>query len=117
MTFSTTMTATALRLLTTYGEAASVSRAVISYLNPLTGIATESTPTGYTGVGHPSTYPEEFIDNTTVFKTDIKFLFSSTTRPESGDVFTIDGVGYTAVSVEKSRAQGSDVYYTVQLRQ
>lgn len=111
------MQATASRLLTEYGETVTVSRANIVFVDPATGIATEGSPTNYSGVGHPSLYQKPYIDNVTVLSTDVRLLFYSTTTPIAGDVFTIDNTDYTAVNVFKTRAQGDNIIYTVQLRQ
>jgi hypothetical protein len=111
------MRAVASRLLTEYGEDVDVSRPNIVLVDPSTGIATEAAPTTFSGVGHPSRYEKPYIDNITVLQTDIKLIFYSTTTPEVGDVFTVASEDYTALSVQKVRAQGSNVYYIVQLRQ
>lgn len=115
--FNARMQLAALALLTTYGEPINVSRVNVAYLVPTTGNTIEGTPTVYTGVGHPSTYPEQYTNNVTVFQTDIKLLFYSLTLPQPGDIFTLGGTNYTAIDVERHRAQGADVYYTIQLRQ
>lgn len=111
------MQATASRLLTQYGETVSVSRPNVLFVDPTTGVASEAAPTAYTGVGHPSVYQKPYIDNVTILSTDVRLLFYSTTTPVAGDVFTIDDTDYTAVNVLKTRAQGENIIYTVQLRQ
>jgi len=86
------------------------------FVDPTTGIATEAAPTTYSGVGHPSVYDVLFTNNTTVLDTDVRLLFYSTTAPVAGDIFTINSIEYTSIDVTKSRAQGNDIYFIVQLR-
>jgi hypothetical protein len=117
MSFSSNMQVVASRLLTQYGEDVDVSRPNIILVDPSTGIATEGSPTSFSGVGHPSKYETPYIDNITVLQTDIKLIFYSVTAPTVGDVFTLNSVDYTALSVQRVRAQGSNIYYIVQLRQ
>lgn len=117
MSFSSSLQNVANKLLTNYGQTVSVSRPNVVFLDPTTGIATETAPTNFSGVGHPSVYNIAFVNNTTIFNTDIKLSFYSATTPQAGDIFTIGTITYTAISVNKSTAQGNDIYYIVQLRQ
>jgi len=117
MSFSSDMQDVARELLTEFGEAVSVSRSNMVTYDADNGTVIESSPTNYSGVGHPSEYDDQYIDNVNVLKSDIKLLFYSTTMPIAGDVFDVDSISYTAISVIKTRAQGADIYYTVQLRQ
>lgn len=111
------MIAVASKLLTNCGEVVDVARPNVLFVDPTTGIATEASPTNFTGYGHPSLYDVEYIDNVNILHTDIRLLFYSTTTPLVGDVFTVDATEYNTISVQQIRAQGSNIYYIVQLRQ
>lgn len=116
-TFSDNMTATALRLLTAYGEAVSVTRDNITSFNPATGSITDASDTNYTGVGHPQDYAINEIDGTLIQQNDVRLIFYSTTVPVVNDIFTVNSKVYTALNVEQLRAQGANICYIVQLRQ
>lgn len=117
MSFSSNLYAVGLRLLTTYGQSVSVVRDVIGAYDTAAGTVTDSSDTTYSGYGYPEKYNSYLIDGTLVKQQDIKLTFSSTTTPLINDIFTLDGVAYTAQNVEKITAQGSNVIYIVQLRQ
>lgn len=117
MTFASNLTATALRLLTNYGQSVSVVRDVIGAYAVSTGTVTDTGDTSYSGYGYPEAYQSSFIDNILVKQQDVKLTFSSTTTPAVDDIFTVGGIAYTALNVEKITAQGSNIIYIVQLRQ
>lgn len=117
MSFATNMAATALRLLTNYGQSVSVVRDVIGAYDTATGTVTDSSDTNYSGYGYPEGYSSYLIDGVVIEQQDIKLTFSSTTTPLVDDIFTVGGVAYTAQNVERITAQGSNIVYIVQLRQ
>lgn len=117
MTFATNMAATALRLLTTYGQSISVTRDVIGSYDSSTGTVTDSSDTTYSGYGYPSNYNSYQIDGTLVRQDDTLLIFSSTTAPVVNDIFTVGSQVLTVISVLKITAQGSNIVYKVQLRQ
>lgn len=116
MTFATNLQATANRLLTNYGQAIGVMRDVVSGYVVETGDVVEGLDISYTGYGHPSPYTSENIASALVQQGDIRLVFYSTTQPLVNDLFTIDGIVYTAMAVNNKKAQGLDIYYEVQLR-
>lgn len=115
--FSDKMTATALRLLTNYGQSVSVVRDNIASYTVATGAVSDSGDTSYSGYGYPEQYNSYLIDGVNVKQQDVKLTFSSTTQPAVNDIFTVGGVAYTAQNVERITAQGNNVVYVVQLRQ
>lgn len=117
MSFSSRLQATALRLLSEYGQSISVVRDVIGAYAVSTGTVTDSADTTYTGYGYTEDYNAYLIDNTVIKQQDVKLTFYSTTQPEVNDIFTVDGQGYTALNVQRVTAQGVNVVYIVQLRQ
>lgn len=117
MTFSTNMKSVAERLLMAYGQSVSVVRDNIGSYDSSTGTVTDSSDTNYSGYGHPSNYQKQYIDGVLIQQGDVRLTFYSTTAPLVSDIFTVGGKAYTALNVETISAQGSDVYYIVQLRQ
>jgi hypothetical protein len=79
-------------------------------------VVVETTPTTYTGIGHPKAYDDAFVNGVTVMSNDIKLLLYSVTLPLIGDEFTIDTEILVCISVKKIRAQGLNIIYEVQLR-
>lgn len=116
MSFSSRMAATSSRLLTKYGSAVTVTRTTTGTYNPASGDVI-STVTTYTGVGNSDTYSKFEIDNINILNTDIKFLFYSDTAPIVNDVVSYNGVSYRVLDVGIDIAQGTNILYTLQLRQ
>ena len=114
--FSTGLTAVGLRLLTTYGEAITVTRDVITSFSPANGTVSDGVDITYTGYGYPENYNNYSTDGLMVQQGDIKLTFSTTTQPLVNDIFTVGSVDYTALNVERITAQGSNIIYIVQLR-
>jgi len=114
--FSNRMTATALRLLTQYGEPVEVERRYTTY-DPATGAAEDLTPVTFSGFGYPSNYNKSEMDGVTVQADDINLILSMPQEPRLADTITVHGKEYTAISVQLITAQGNDVVYKVQLRQ
>lgn len=116
--FSDGLTATALRLLTTYGQAISAEVRTTSY-NPNTGDITVINNDGYAGYGYPSNYAQSDIDGHVIMQDDTLLIFSvlNTEVPAVNDIFVIGTKRLTALSVQKVTAQGSNIIYKIQLRQ
>jgi hypothetical protein len=111
------MQATSSRLLTTYGESISCTRAGNpGTYDPADLSVTLGTQTAYTGVGLPTNYSQDEIDGDSIQEGDSLVLFYSTTEPEVGDTFTFNSTDYNVISISKSRAQGENVLYKVQVR-
>lgn len=118
MTFSTDMYEVGLELLTELGEPITFVRDLVGSYSPMTGEVTDlSNNTPYTGYGHPSNYTLSQIDGTIIQQNDILLILSSADTPIVNDIFTVGSVAYTALSVQKIRAQGMNIIYKVQLRQ
>lgn len=118
MSFATNLQATALRLLSKYGQAVAVRRVPIATAN-INGTVTEGAEVEYAGYGHPSLYSNFLIAEGIVNQGDIRLLFYPTTAvtPQTNDIFDVGGREYTALNVTIHPAQGSNIYYTIQLRQ
>lgn len=116
MTFATDMQAAALDLLTDFGQSLTFTRYSSNAYNPSTGGVDPVTSTTYTGYGHPSSYSSDEIDGTMIQVNDIKLLLYTTTTPDIQDSVTIDSNLYRVENVEFVKAQGSNIYYKLQLR-
>lgn len=116
MTFATEMQAAALELLEDLGQALTFTRYTSTDYNPSTGGVDPVTSTTYAGFGHPSSYLVDEIDGTLVQVNDIKLLLYTTGTPAIDDVVTIDSNVYRVQNVERVKAQGSNIYYRLQLR-
>jgi hypothetical protein len=116
MTLATRLRNVANTLLTNYGETVSFSRDTNSEYFPSNGNVVLSSTLTYAGKGHPTQYTTDEIDNVTIFSTDVKLLLYSTTEPAVNDFCTLNGTLYRVQGYVKTRAQGSNIMYTVQLR-
>lgn len=115
-TFATRMAATALRLLTKYGSLVTVTRPVATGYNPSTSTMGFTTSTTYTGYGNASPFTLMELANENIQMSDLKFLFSSSTRPAVGDILTTSDAAYRVLNVDIANVNSTDVVYTLQLR-
>lgn len=124
--FANRLTNTARRLLTKYGQPINVTRLSTTNFDPSTGTLTDTTNITYAGVGYPSNYSDYLlgrqagqvdIGETLIMRGDILLILSSSTEPQVNDVFEVNTFKYTALSVKKITAQGTNIIYKIQLRQ
>lgn len=115
MTLATTLTATAERLLTNYGEAITISRKVEGAYDVSTGNTAASTDTTYTGYGSPQRLTHKDADGTTSQDDYLTLWFETGTEPLVGDVATINGDAYRVQQVTQYRIQGQDCLYKLEL--
>ncbi len=115
-TFADNMKATASRLLAFFGNQVTVVRTAPQVFDVSDGSTGSPVITSYTGYGNSDSYSVLEINNVTVLSTDIKFTFSSDTKPMVGDVVTTGGVDMTVLRVDTDNAQDTDIVYTLQLR-
>ena len=117
MSFYGNMAATALRLLTSFGQAVVFTRPTGDTFDPPTGSYSGGTTTTITGVGSAFDYEKGEIDGTIVQKGDIRLIFeASTVAPAQNDNCAIDSINYRVMSVEPLSPGGTNVIFTVQLR-
>jgi len=116
--FSDGLTATALRLLTKYGQAISAERRITSY-NPNDGDITVVNNETYSGYGYPSNYSQADIDGHVILQDDTLLIFSvlNTDVPQVNDIFVVGTKRLTALSIQRVTAQGSTIIYKIQCRQ
>lgn len=118
MSFATNMIATARRLIQTYGESITLQRVAEGAYVPTTGAVGAATTTNYTAYGAPVDYNQAEVDGATIRTTDIKLWLElpTTVTPLVGDTATFNSVTHRVITVEKLRAQGSEIVYVLQLR-
>lgn len=115
--FTDNMPATALRLLTKYGEAVSLSRVTEGSYDVSNGTVAAGSTTNYTGYGAPVDYIAAEIDGTVIQQGDVRLLLNQTsTEPAVGDTCTLNSIVYRVVNVDRSRASGVNIIYKLQLR-
>lgn len=115
MTFVSRLQEVTLRLLTTYGQLATVTRETQGTFDPSSGgVGTGATST-YTILCQPQEYLQNEIDGILVKYGDIKLISYSDETPEVGDIVTLDST-YRIMFIQRHNVQGSTVYYTLQLR-
>ena len=116
------MQATALRLLKKYSSESStglvttVTRTTPGAYNPTTSTNAAGSTATYTGYGNTQPYTLTELANSNIAQSDVKFIFSSSTRPKVDDLVPIDGVTYRVLDVSIQNVNGIDVVYTLQLR-
>lgn len=107
---------TASRLLTTYGQTISFSRAVTDSFNPATGVTTPGTPVTFTGKGAAFDYTDAELVDTLIERGDIRLILEAGTAPEINDIATVDSVDYRVMNVITTSPAGTVVKYDLQLR-
>lgn len=120
MTFATDMAATALELITEFGESVTLTRpssSAASY-DPATGIATPVSPATYTGVGYPYAYAQRDVDGTNVRQGDQRLLLATSgmVLPRTGDTVTIGATTFSVISGKQEKVAGTAVYFEAQIR-
>lgn len=117
MTFYTDLANVATQLLTDKGQQITITRNVVSSLDPVTGIATPGTAVTITGYGAAFDYNKSEIDGTLIRNGDIRLIFQATsTAPEVDDIATVDSIDYRVMAVNKSAPAGTVLKYELQLR-
>ena len=115
--FSDRMAATALRLLTQYGEAVSFSRVSEGAYNASTGSTAAGSTTNFSGYGLPVDYDNAEMAETFIQKGDIKLYVNAvSTVPAPGDAVTVDSVAYRVINVRKYSISSENVLYELQIR-
>lgn len=115
--FSDRMVATASRLLSTYGEAASFTNYAQGAYNVATGTTGSSTDTVYTGNVAPGQFSAVEQASEEVLISDVRLLVEQTSRPpEVDDTVTFSSKTYRILDVEEVKAQGADIIYILQVR-
>ena len=115
--FSDGMTATALGLLTQFGEAVSFTNAAQGAYNPATGSTGAPTDTVYTGYGFPTQFSAIEQAQEEVLVSDVKLIVNKTSQaPQVDDTVTFSSKTYRVLDVQQVKAQGNDIIYILQVR-
>ena len=115
--FSDRMAATALRLITQYGEAITLTRATPGAYDPTTGTTAAGSTANYNGFGVPIDYDqsEKFSDQ--IKQGDSRlFINAVSTIPQPADTLTLDSIVYRVMDVRKYTINSEHVLYELQLR-
>lgn len=117
MSLGSKMQATALKLLTDYGEAVTFTRVTEGAYDVSTSTLASGSTTTFTGYGAPLNYSKQEIDGNLVTDSDILLIVNSVSSvPVPGDVVTLNSIDYRVINVDRTRANGLDVIFTCQLR-
>ena len=117
MSFYSDLAATALRLITTYGQTVVFTRGSGQTYDPATGTYSGGTTTTITGKGAAFDYSNGEIDGTIVMRGDLRVLFeASSVAPMQNDNCAIDSVNYRVMNVSPLSPGGTVVIYDIQLR-
>ena len=115
--FSDEMAGVAKELLTEFGESGTFNRNVEGAYNPDSGEPFGETPVPYSGMIVPTYYKDYEIDGTIIQKGDIKVLSHVMTEvPTPGDTLTFGDFYGKVINVMRTRLNGNDVIYTLQVR-
>lgn len=118
MTFYSSTTATAAKLLLKFGQSITLTFETGGTIDPATGVVTTAkTVTTVTGNGAPIKFKNREVDGTVVKSSDVKLILESVSPPPTQDWrATIKGVEYRVMEVDPVSPGGIDVIYILQLR-
>lgn len=115
--FSDEMAQVAIDLITEYGQEADFLRSVNGEYDPTSGEYFTQDTTPYSGMIVPNDYKEREIDGTIIQRGDVKVLAHKMTEtPAVGDQVTFGEIDYRIINVKKTKANGADCLYTLQVR-
>jgi len=78
--------------------------------------APEPTKNEYTGKVVVTNYEDKLIDNTFIKRGDKRLLTITIPSPQTGDIFTVNGINYNYVSHDTVSPASEDVLYKIQVR-
>ena len=107
--------ATALRLLTRFGAAATLKREVVGDYDPDTGTSPVTT-TSLATTACVFDYDAEYIDGTLILAGDKQAYLASAPVPKQGDKLAWQGADYTVIAAKAVAPAGVAVLYEVQIR-
>lgn len=110
------MAATALRLLTKFGQSITLARTTGSSVDPVTGTVTAGSDASVTTTGVLLKYPDSMIDGTRIIASDRRMIVSNEQVPDPSDKPTLNGQDWSIVNIETLSPAGTDVIYELQVR-
>jgi hypothetical protein len=115
MSFYSNMAATALRLVTKYGQSITLTRPTGGTFSPTTGAETGGTTTTITGYGAAVPWEKTATDQNV--NNDLMVILEATsTAPAINDTCTINSVAYKVVSIDIISPAGTVVAYVLRCR-
>ena len=108
--------ATALKLLTRFGQTVTFVRVTGGSINPITGAEIAGTDACVTTTGLLRKYPDKMIDGTRILSGDRELILSNEQEPLPSDKPTINGEDWSIESIDTLSPAGTVVIYTVQVR-
>jgi len=116
MSFYSGMQATAINLLTKFGQLVTITRETVTAFDPVLGSETKTTTT-FTGYGALFNYEQSEIDGATIQRGDSRLVLQSlSAAPAVDDFATVDGRVYRVMNVTTTAPGGTVVIYELQLR-
>lgn len=116
-TFSDDMAAIAQDLISEFGEAGTFTRNVEGAYNPDSGEPFGESTITYSGYILPTNYSDYELANSIVQKGDIKVLaYKMSQVPAPMDLLTFGDFSGKLINIMRSRINGNDVIYTLQVR-
>lgn len=116
--FSDEMAQVALELIQEFGEDGEFNRVTQGVYDPSSGESFSETQTSFTGSVVPNDYKESEIDGTVIQRGDVQVYAHrmGANVPQIGDTLTMSEVDYRVINVKKTKANGADCLYTLQVR-
>lgn len=116
--FSDEMAQVALDLIKEFGEDGEFNRTTQGVYDPSSGESFSETQTSFTGSIVPNNYKESEIDGTVIQRGDVRVYAHrmGANVPAIGDILTFSNIEYRVINVKKTKANGADCLYTLQVR-
>jgi hypothetical protein len=110
------MAATALELLTEFGQSVTLSRETGGSIDPVTGVATAGTDASVITTGLIKQYSAKMIDGTRILASDRELVLSNEQVPLPSDKPVIGGEEWAIIDIKTVSPAGTDVCYFCQVR-
>jgi hypothetical protein len=110
------MAATALKLLTKFGQQVTLTRYTGATIDPVTGEESSGSDVSTTVIGVLRPYPDKMIDGERIMAGDRELILSSSVEPLPADRFVIGGDAWGVVSIKDIVPAGTTIVYFVQVR-
>lgn len=107
--------ATATRLLTRFGAAATIKRTTVGAYDPETGTA-PVTVTSLTTTAAVFAFDQKYIDGTLILEGDQRAYLAPAQQPKQGDLLNWQSRDYNVIAVKPLAPAGVVVLYEAQLR-
>lgn len=119
MAVSDDLYASALSLLTDFGEPMTISRVTPGAYNPATGLTGTPTTVNYPGQGRLGNYADVAVDGTIIQQFDRRVTFVAVPQdfvPQIGDRLIVGATTYAIINLKPREIGGNWVCFTMQAR-